>query len=121
MWPAVAIGDELAARGHEVAWSGPEVLLRPLVGPDATIYPTGTRSYRELREVGKNDIRELWDTYLMPLSRFVAEPVDSAVTEFKPDVIVADQYALAGTLAAIRHGVKWASLVTGILAQPARR
>src|SRR5690348_11624552 len=41
LWPAVAIGDALAARGHDVAWCGPGSDLRPLVGPDMAIYPTG--------------------------------------------------------------------------------
>ena len=52
LWPAVAIGDALAARGHDVAMCGPGSDLRPLVGPDVTIYPTGKRSYRAYKEVG---------------------------------------------------------------------
>jgi len=58
-WPAVAIGDALAARGHEVAWCGPESALRPLLRSDAIIYPTGKRSYREFHEVGTAAVREL--------------------------------------------------------------
>ena len=100
LWPAVAIGDALAAAGHDVAWCGPESDLRPLVGPDVTIYPTGKRSYREFHEVGMAAVRELWDEYLMPLNRFIQGPVDRAVAEYQPDVVFADQYALAGALAA---------------------
>ena len=33
LWPAAAIGDALAAKGHDVAWCEPESDLRPLVGP----------------------------------------------------------------------------------------
>jgi zeaxanthin glucosyltransferase len=115
LWPAVAIGDALAASGHEVAWCGPESVLRPLVGPDATIYPTGKRSYREFHQVGTAAVRELWDEYVMPLNRFIQDPVDRAVAEYQPDVLVADQYALAGALAAYKHGVRWASLCAGVL------
>jgi zeaxanthin glucosyltransferase len=115
LWPAVAIGDALAASGHEVAWCGPESVLRPLVGPDATIYPTGKRSYREFHQVGTAAVRELWDEYVMPLNRFIQGPVDRAVAEYQPGVVVADQYALAGALAAYKHGVRWASLCTGVL------
>jgi zeaxanthin glucosyltransferase len=114
-WPAVAIGDALAASGHEVAFCGPESSLRPLLRPDATIYPTGKRSYREFHEVGMAAVRELWDQYLTPLNRFIQGPVDRAVADYRPDVVVADQYALAGTLAAYKHGVPWASLVFGAL------
>lgn len=115
LWPAVAIGDALSAGGDEVAWCGPESDLRPLVGPGATIYPTGKRSYREFRQVGMTAARELWDEYVLPLNRFISRPVDRAVAEFSPDVVVADQYALAGALAAERHGIRWATLCAGIL------
>jgi UDP:flavonoid glycosyltransferase YjiC (YdhE family) len=121
LWPAVAIGDALVAGGHEVAWCGPENVLRPLVGPDALIYPTGRRSYREFHEVGMAAVRELWDEYVMPLNRFISGPADSAVADYQPDVVVADQYALAGALAAHKRGIRWATLCTGImeLAPPA--
>jgi UDP:flavonoid glycosyltransferase YjiC (YdhE family) len=114
-WPAVAIGDALAAVGHEVAWCGPESDLRPLVGPDVTIYPTGKRSYRALSEVGVAAVRELWDEYVLPLNRFICEPVDRAVAACRPDVVVADQYALVGALAAHKRGVRWATLCSGVL------
>ena len=111
----MAIGDALAAGGHDVAWCGPETDLRPLVGPGAVIYPTGKRSYREFQQVGMAAVRELWDEYLLPLNRFIQDPVDHAVAGYRPDVIVADQVALAGALAACRSGVRWATLCTGVL------
>ena len=115
LWPAVAIGDALAAAGHDVAWCGPDSDLRPLIGPDMTIYPTGKRSYREFHEVGMAAVRELWDEYVIPLNRFIRGPVDRAVAEYRPDVVVADQYALAGAMAADKHGTVWATLAAGIL------
>jgi len=115
LWPAVAIGDELAARGHKVAWCGPEKDLRPLVGPDAAVFPTGKRSYRAFRETGVAAVRELWDEYVLPLNRFIRTPVERAVSGYRPDVVLADQYALAGALAADQRGIRWATLAAGIL------
>ena len=115
LWPAVAIGDALAASGHQVAWCGPESDLRPLVGPDVTIYPTGKRSYREIPATGIAAVHGLWDEYVLPLNRFIHGPVDHAMTQYRPDVVLADQYALAGALAAYKHGTAWASLCAGIL------
>jgi zeaxanthin glucosyltransferase len=115
LWPAVAIGDALAADGHDVAWCGPERDLRPLVGPDAAIYPTGKRSYREFHEVGMAAVREHWDEYVLPLNRFIQAPVDRAFAEHRPDVVLADQYALAGALAAHKRGIRWATLSAGVL------
>jgi zeaxanthin glucosyltransferase len=115
VWPAAAVGAALTAAGHDVAWCGSESDLRPLVGPDAAIYPTGKRSFRQPARMGMDAVREVWDDYLMPFNRFLQDPVESAVTEHKPDVVVADQYALAGALAAYRHGVPWATLATGVM------
>jgi zeaxanthin glucosyltransferase len=116
MLPAVAIGDALVAQGHEVAWCGPESDLRPLVGPDAVIYSTGKRGYRAFQQVGVAAVRELWDEYLIPLNRFIHDPVEAAVAAYAPDVVLADQYALAGAAAAYKRGLPWATLCTGVLA-----
>jgi UDP:flavonoid glycosyltransferase YjiC (YdhE family) len=60
-------------------------------------------------------VRELWHEYLVPLNRFIQRPVDQAVAEYRPDVVVTDQYALAGTLAAAKHDVPWAHLCAGVI------
>lgn len=111
----VAIGQALSAAGHEVAWCGPETDLRPLVGDGATVYPTGKRYYRDYPELGVEGARKLWNNVLIPFTRFAIEPVDRAVAAYRPDVVLADQYAFAGALAALRHGVRWASLCTGAM------
>ena len=116
IWPAVAIGDALAAQGHDVAFCGPETDLRPRAGPEVTIYPTGKRLYRAYREVGMAaPVRELWDDYMLPLNRFIQGPVDRAVADFQPDVVLADQYALVGAVAAYKYGAAWATLCLGAL------
>jgi zeaxanthin glucosyltransferase len=115
VWPAVAIGEALAEAGHEVAWCGPESDLRPLLHPAAVVYPTGKRSYRQTGQLGPDAVRELWEEYVLPLNRFIAKAADRAVTEGRPDVVLCDQYALAGALAAQRHGVPWATLAAGAL------
>jgi len=45
-YPAAAVARTLSERGHEVAWVGSQVRLRPFVGPDATVHPAGMRAYR---------------------------------------------------------------------------
>jgi UDP:flavonoid glycosyltransferase YjiC (YdhE family) len=111
----LAVSDALLGEGHEVAWCGPETFLRPLVGPDATVYPTGRRYYPEQGQRGLAALRTLWEAYLVPLAHFVLPVAERAVTEFRPDVVVADQHALAGALVAHRHGLPWASLALGAL------
>lgn len=111
----VAIGQALIEAGHEVAWCGPETDLRPLVGDEATVYPTGKRYYRDYPELGVEAARKLWNNVLIPFTRFALEPTDRAVADYRPDVVLADQYSFAGALAACRHGVRWASLCTGAM------
>lgn len=113
--PMLAIGRTLVHNGHEVAWCGPESVLRPLVGPDVPLHPTGVRTYRQPADTGMAGLASLWDAYLIPFTRFTLGPVDAAVRDYRPDVVVAEQYALAGGLVAHRRGVPWATVCTGAL------
>ena len=113
--PALAIGGALVSAGHEVAWCGPETDLRPLVGAGPVVYPTGKRLYRLNSTVGLQAIEKLWDGYLIPFNRFILKAADRAITEWEPDVVVVDQYAVAAGLAAHLRGTRWATLATGAL------
>jgi zeaxanthin glucosyltransferase len=109
---AVALADALTARGHEVAWCGPEAYFRPLLGPEATVFGTGARLFRDQAGHGIAAVKSLWRQYVIPMARFTHPAVDQAVLEYRPDVLVVDQHALAGALVAERHGLPWATLVT---------
>ncbi|WP_431930171.1 glycosyltransferase [Micromonospora sp. RP3T] len=111
----LAIGQALTAAGHEVAWCGPRSDLRPLIGADATLFPTGKRWYRPDGESGMAAVRSLWAGHVLPVNRFIRDAAEQAVTEYRPDVVVVDQYAMAGALAAHRHGVPWATFCVGML------
>lgn len=76
--PTVAVGAELAARGHEIAWTGPASALARLLPAQARILPAGEQpgaggyaalheSWRDLRGVGA--LRFLWEEALVPLAR----------------------------------------------------
>jgi zeaxanthin glucosyltransferase len=111
----LAVADELRARGHEVAWCGPKAYFRPLLGPDATLFPTGTRLLRDQAGYGIAALKSLWQEYLIPMGRFMLPAVSRAAAAYEPDVVVVDQHALAGALAAHRHGLRWATLATGAM------
>jgi zeaxanthin glucosyltransferase len=57
----------------------------------------------------------MWQRYIIPMARFILPAADRAILEYRPDVVVADQYALAGPLAARQHGLPWATLATGAM------
>ncbi len=115
--PTVAVGAELAARGHEIAWAGPTSVLTRLLPAQARILPAGEEAgggytalharWRDLRGVAA--LRFLWEEALVPLGRAMVPGVADAVRAFEPDVLVADQQALAGPLVAERLGIPWAT------------
>jgi zeaxanthin glucosyltransferase len=113
--PAFSVGCALAERGHEVAWTGSERLLRPMLGPDAVVYPTGMRPFRGQGDLGAAAVKSLWEGFAVPLARFTMPALDKAVTQYQPDVLVADQHAFAGPIVAHRHGLPWASLAPSSL------
>jgi MGT family glycosyltransferase len=109
--PMAAVARALAARGHEVAWAGSVVFLRPLLGEDVPVYGTGMRLYRGgLRDRGMAAARSRWEGYIVPHARFAMDAVTAAAREFGADALAVDQHALAGALAAHRCGLPWATM-----------
>ncbi|WP_395292735.1 glycosyltransferase [Kitasatospora hibisci] len=113
--PAVGIARELAARGHDVAWTGTETVLRPLLGPQARVLGTGTRAFRTQGGYGLAALRSLWEGFIVPYARFTAKPLDAAVRGYRPDAVLVDQHTPAGALVAHRHRLPWASLAPGAM------
>jgi UDP:flavonoid glycosyltransferase YjiC (YdhE family) len=108
--PALAVAGALRADGHEVAWVGSEAYLRPLVGDEITVYPTGLRPYRGQHDRGARALRSLWQGFVVPFARSIMRPVGEAAQDYRPDVMVVDQHALAGAVVAHRYGLRWATL-----------
>jgi MGT family glycosyltransferase len=119
--PAVAVARELTARGHQVAWAGRAATVSPLAGPDAEVHDTGDPALdaaledsreRRLGLRGAGALKFLWEEFIVPLAKASRPGVEAAADAFRPDVIVADQQALAGALVARRRGVTWATSAT---------
>ncbi|MEV1084648.1 glycosyltransferase [Streptomyces sp. NPDC050211] len=117
--PAVGVAAELTARGHRVAWAcaDPGLVLR-LAGGKAVVFscdgpvPGAGDGVRPPDIRGPEALKFLWERFLAPLAEAMAPGVAAAVREFGPDVVVADQQALAGGLVAERLGVPWATSAT---------
>ncbi|MEU7475052.1 nucleotide disphospho-sugar-binding domain-containing protein [Lentzea sp. NPDC042327] len=116
--PTASVGGELLARGHAVAWVGHPGTLAPLLPDGAVVYPaiddvleTGIRAKRErwLALRGMAVLKFFWEEFLIPLGHAMVPGVAAAVRDFAPDVVVADQQALAGPCVAKNAGVPWAT------------
>jgi UDP:flavonoid glycosyltransferase YjiC (YdhE family) len=116
--PMAGVAAELAARGHRVAWAGEPEIIRRLAGERAEVFPCAAARLGHLEAARPPDLRGpealkfLWEQFFVPLAESMADGVATAITEFRPDVVVADQQALAGGLVAERLGVPWVTSAT---------
>jgi MGT family glycosyltransferase len=116
--PTVAVGAELTARGHEVAWAGHRGMLRSLLPADARVFPVIRGPIEEDPRgsgVGLNGfaaLKFLWQDFIMPLAREMLPGVQAAIEDLEPDVLIADQQALAGAVAARLAGITWVTSAT---------
>ena len=116
--PTIAVGLELAGRGHAVAWAGHPEVVGALLPAGCDLIPAGegvsaagldavhTR-WRGLQ--GWAALKALWEQVLIPVGDAMVDGVEAAVVSFRPDVLVADQQAVAGALVARRRGMPWAT------------
>ncbi len=117
--PSVAIGRTLKQAGHEVAWVGCGQRLRPLLADDLTLIPiAGLDQVNESwmakaqRVMGLESFQFFYQEFLVPLADAMMPGVLQAIDEFQPDLILCDQQALAGALAARRCGIPWVTVAT---------
>jgi len=120
--PTVALGRELAARGHSVAWTGHPEVVPALLPPGADFIPVAERAPAEVVAAtaarnlapasGAVGLRAFWEEFVLPIARHMVPGVEAAVDRVEPDVVVVDQHALAGAAVALRRGLPWATSAT---------
>lgn len=116
--PTAALGAELARRGHKVAWAGHRASLEPRLRPGSRIFNAVEEDFEKRLHGIRGDrlglrglaaLRFLWEEILVPLGHAMVPGVETAIDRFRPDVVIADQLALAAPLAARRRDVPWAT------------
>jgi MGT family glycosyltransferase len=119
--PTVSVARALEANGHEVAWVGHPGKVRPLLPAGAKLYALSEQVDASHAEAvqdkartarGAAALKFLWEDFLVPLARSMRPGVETAVDEFRPDVMCCDQQAVAGGLVARRRNLPWATLAT---------
>jgi UDP:flavonoid glycosyltransferase YjiC (YdhE family) len=114
--PTVAVGGELRRRGHEVAWVGHPGTLRALLPDGSRVFPAlddvleqaiqaARQRWLELKGIAV--LKFLWEEFLIPLGHAMIPGVREAVGAFAPDLLIADQQALAGPVVARETGIPW--------------
>ncbi|HEX3828810.1 MAG TPA: glycosyltransferase [Sporichthyaceae bacterium] len=119
--PTVAVAATLRERGHEVAWAGNSGYLAAVLRPGATVFavdeefpgePLADRLVRWRGLRAATAFRFFWEDFLIPLAHSMVPGVRSAVAQFAPHLVLADQQALAGALVARERGLLWATSAT---------
>jgi MGT family glycosyltransferase len=120
--PTLALGGELAGRGHAVAWTGHPEVVAELLPDGATFFPAADAApaavveAMEARNVrggaGMAGFRSLWEDFVLPIARQMVPGVEAAVDAFGPDALIVDEHALAGAAVAERRGLPWATSAT---------
>jgi len=119
--PTVSVARALEASGHEVAWVGHPGKVRPLLPAGAKLFALSEHVDASHAEAvqdkartarGAAALKFLWEDFLVPLARSMRPGVETAVDEFRPDVMCCDQQAVAGGLVARRRNLPWATLAT---------
>ena len=119
--PTISVARALEGRGHEVAWVAHPGKVRPLLPPNAKLFPlpeavapevVANVTERAASSRGAAALKFLWEDFLIPLARSMRPGIDAAVGEFAPDVMCVDQQAVAGGLVARRRKLPWATLAT---------
>ena len=119
--PTVSVALELVARGHEVAWASEPSVVRPLLPDSAMFFEAPPRLPESMEDAlrhrgegvrGAAGLKFLWEEALLPLALAMQGPLSDAVDTFAPDVIVADQQAVAGAITARQRGLPWATSAT---------
>jgi len=116
--PDAGLAAELARRGHKVAWAGHRATLEPRLRPGSRVFNAVEEEFEKRLSALRSDwlglrglaaLRFLWEDLLVPLGHAMVPGVEKAIDRFRPDVVVADQSALAAPIAARRRELPWAT------------
>lgn len=116
--PDAELAAELARRGHKVAWAGHRATLEQRLRPGSRIFDVVEEEFEKRLPALRSDwlglrglaaLRFLWEDLLIPLGHAMVPGVERAIDRFRPDVVVADQSALAAPIAARRRELPWAT------------
>jgi MGT family glycosyltransferase len=117
--PALAVADALAQQGHEIAWAVHASQIGARLPERARVYAlddgdvAGTDLAASAPHArGLESVRLFFEDYSLPLAERMLLPMEAAVRDFHPDVMVVDQQMLGGALVARKLGLPWATLVT---------
>jgi UDP:flavonoid glycosyltransferase YjiC (YdhE family) len=115
--PALAVAEALRQQGHQIAWAVHSSQLGEKLPYGAPVYTLDDKAGFDLSVAspqvrGLESVRVFFEDFAIPLARSVLAPLERAVCDFQPDVMVVDHQMVGGALVARKLGIPWVSLVT---------
>lgn len=116
--PTLSLGAELLHRGHEVGWISLDASLEnrlPAGGKLLLIESDGAEYVNQISQknvYGIESIKFLYEDVLIPLNRFMFDPINLLLDTFKPDVVINDHQLFSGAIAAYKRNIAYATSVT---------
>jgi MGT family glycosyltransferase len=110
---------ELEKHGHEVAWATHRRAVEGFLPDTARTYELGEelpaqleRGMDGLPQRGLENLLGRFHRFWIPLALATLPELERAIDDFLPDVLIVDQPALSGSLAARRRELPWATSAT---------
>lgn len=119
--PTIAVGREFKNANHEIAWVGHSSIVSHLLPNDfkliaadesklVSVYKNWISQSKSI--FGLESFKFFFQDFMLPLAHAMVPSVEYAIHQFKPDVLICDQQALAGFVAAQKHHLPWVTFAT---------
>ena len=98
--PTLSTGSQLLKQGHDVAWTGHDVLLEERIPEGGELLPVADKMnrahYENLLEKsatirGLMSLKFFYEEVLEPLTRSTFKSVRQNIDTYKPDIVISDQ------------------------------
>ncbi|MGM5630455.1 glycosyltransferase [Apibacter raozihei] len=124
--PTLALGQELLTRNHEVSWLSfdPQLEKELPVGGKLLLIPINlTEEEKKHQEAyieelkkksvtGIESLKFLYEEVLTPMNTYILPGIEKIIDQYKPDLIISDHQLFAGSVAAIKKQIPYATSVT---------
>ncbi|VUD47106.1 Demethyllactenocin mycarosyltransferase [Thalassocella blandensis] len=115
--PLLPVAEDLAKKGHFVAWAGHTEVVSQHIPASQPCFPLPSNestfvdeNWHKVR--GLESVKFFYEYFCLPMALRCLAPLEKIVDELNPDVIFCDHQMIAGALVARKKEIPWVSSVT---------
>ncbi|TWP29810.1 glycosyl transferase [Apibacter muscae] len=124
--PTLSLGSELLDRNHSVSWicldpelnkqlpKGGELLIPPIEASneEKSKLIAYAKELQKKKVYGIDSLKFLYEEVLTPMNSLMIQGIEKILQKYKPDVIIHDHQIYAGSVAALKYNIPYATSVT---------